>query len=185
MRRQAISSAIWLPEPQASQTTCTLKPSSTALIAGLLHDIGQLWLYCFRCDSMRKVCSEAISRCKGIDVIEKEHFGVDHQIIGAWLAESWTLPDSICSAIRYHHAPDEALQHELVSLLHVAEVLSNALDLTGRAENRVSSISTPAFKKLGLIWGDESRPEFGPLFGRMEARSRHVNDLMQNEISQY
>jgi hypothetical protein len=57
--------------------------------------------------------------------------------------------------------------------VHVAEVLANALDLTGREENRVTSLSSAACNALGLTWDESTRA----LFGRMEARSRHANAL--------
>jgi hypothetical protein len=53
----------------------------------------------------------------------------------------------------------------------MAEVLSNALDLTGRNENHVTTISVAACRTLDLGWDENSRA----LFGRSEARSRHAN----------
>ncbi len=149
--------------------------SSAALIAGLLHDVGQLWFYRFNSEAFRIAWSEALTQRVGIEEAEREQFGVDHSTVGAWLAEYWSLPANITAAINHHHAPDAALSEPLVPLIHVAEVLSNALDLTSRAENRVTSISSAACQALGLTWNDEIRP----LFGRMEARSRHANALFQ------
>ena len=145
--------------------------ASAALIAGLLHDVGQLWLDRFKGDYFRQALPHALAHGIGIDQAERERFGVDHAVIGAWLAEHWTLPANIVAAIRCHHAPEQALREPLVPVVHVAEVLSNALDLTGREENRVTSISSAACDALGLTWGESERV----LFGRMEARSRHAN----------
>ena len=96
---------------------------------------------------------------------------MDHATIGAWLAENWTLPQSIVSAIRHHHDAGTDSDELLVPLLHIAEVLSNALDLGGRAENRVTLISSSACSRLGIVWDENIRP----LFGRIEARSSHAN----------
>jgi putative nucleotidyltransferase with HDIG domain len=145
--------------------------TSSALIAGLLHDIGQIWLYRFSAEAFRTIWSQALTHNISIEEAEREHFGVDHSTIGAWLAAHWSLPENISAAIHHHHAPDAALSEPLVPLVHVAEVLSNALDLTSRKENRVTSISTAACSALGLTWDDSARS----LFGRMEARSRHAN----------
>ncbi len=145
--------------------------TSSALIAGLLHDIGQIWLYRFSAEDFRATWGQALASNIGIEAAERERFGVDHSTIGAWLATHWSLPESICAAIRHHHEPDVALAQPLVPLVHVAEVLSNALDLAGCNENRVTSISSAACDALGLTWDDSARS----LFGRMEARSRHAN----------
>ena len=145
--------------------------ASSALIAGLLHDIGQIWLYRFNEETFHAAWKQALAHNISIEEAEREHFGVDHSSIGAWLAAHWSLPENIGAAIHHHHAPDAALTEPLVPLVHIAEVLSNALDLTSRAENRVTSISTAACNALGLTWDDSARS----LFGRMEARSRHAN----------
>lgn len=145
--------------------------ASSALIAGLLHDIGQLWLYRFDPGAARAAWNEALTHAEGIEAAEKACFGVDHSTIGAWLAEFWSLPAAMIKAIRHHHACDSALDEPLVPVIHVAEVLSNALDLTGRRENRVTRISSDACRNLGLSWDENAHT----LFGRIDARTRHAN----------
>lgn len=146
-------------------------PSAMALITGLLHDIGQLWLYHVDAAAVQVCWREATARAIGIEAVEREHFGLDHSTIGAWLAQHWGLPAPVVVAIGGHHQPESAMCSPLVSLMHVAEVLSNALDLAGRQENRVTYLSAMACKNLGLVWADDIKP----LFGRIEARSRHMN----------
>jgi HD-like signal output (HDOD) protein len=141
------------------------------LIAGLLHDVGQLWLQCFRADAFDAAVAGAREHCIPICEAERECFGVDHAVIGGWLAEHWALPENICRAIRFHHLPEEALGDALVPVVHVAEVLANALDLSQGSDNHVCSFSVPACDVLGLKWSADVQP----LFGRMEARSRHAS----------
>ena len=145
--------------------------SCIALIAGLLHDIGQLWLRYYDGDADAGVHRLVACGASSITVAERKCFGVDHGQVGAWLAELWSLPAEIATAIRLHHDREPPCETAVVPLLHVAEVLANALDLTGRAENRVNGISARACQHLGLGWGDDVQP----LFGRIEARSRHSN----------
>ena len=147
--------------------------SDAALVAGLLHDIGQLWFFSYNAEAYRQCWQHALSSAISIEVVEREHFGVDHSTVGAWLAQHWSLPSGIVAAIQGHHAPDAALDGTLVPLVHVAEVLCNALDLGNRSENRVTSISSAACRQLDLVWDEKMRP----LFGRIEARSRHANDF--------
>jgi putative nucleotidyltransferase with HDIG domain len=148
-----------------------------ALIAGLLHDIGQLWLYRFKEDAFITAWRQDLSHAAAIEADERERFGVDHATIGAWLAEHWWLPPGIGTAIRHHHAPDQALNEPLVPLVHVAEVLSNALGLTDGGVSRVTSISGAACRALGLTWDEHSRA----LFMRIEARMRHANTFLPHE----
>lgn len=134
---------------------------STALVAGTMHDIGQLWLYRFMPDIYQELRNESIATSKPSHMLERQKFGVDHAVIGAWLAESWLLPKEVCDAIRYHHTPDEAIHEPLVPLVHVAEVLSNALNLTNSDYAHVSYLSTKSCQKLGLNWDEKTYDLFG------------------------
>ncbi|MCW2313482.1 HDOD domain-containing protein [Rhodoferax antarcticus] len=147
--------------------------ADAALISGMLHDMGQLWLYTLDANATRACWQKSITSPLGIEAIEREAFGIDHATVGAWLAEHWKLPLQIVQAIQYHHHPDTALANPLVPLIHVAEVLGNALDLGHRDQNRVTPISSVACETLGLVLDDT----IGPLFGRIEARSRHANQF--------
>lgn len=145
-------------------------PGDTALIAGLLHDIGQLWLYRFAPDLFMAAWRDSVERKAAIDAAECARFGVDHAEIGAWLAESWGLPPPVCATIHRHHVPDTALSHPLIAVVHVAEVLSNALDVSGGESTRVTHISARACEQLGLRWDDSA----DALFGRIDAVSQFV-----------
>jgi len=144
-------------------------PSDSALIAGLLHDIGQLWLYQFEPAAFSDVWRQVRARTVTIIEAERAQFGVDHTEVGLWLAESWGLPPAVCAAIRWHHSPDNALNEPLVAVVHVAEVLSNALDL-GSGDARVPYLSAKACEQLNLSW-DESAEA---MFGRIDAVSHFV-----------
>jgi len=146
-----------------------------ALISGMLHDVGQLWLYAQDAEATRACWHQAIDSSVGIEALEREAFGVEHATVGAWLAELWKLPQPIVEAIQYHHNPDTALANPLVPLIHVAEVLGNALDLGHREQNRVTHISSAACETLELALDDTILP----LFGRIEARSRHANQFFK------
>jgi putative nucleotidyltransferase with HDIG domain len=115
-------------------------PGDIALVAGLLHDIGQLWLARFRPSDYRATWDDALSHAHGIVQAEREHLGIDHAQIGAWLAEHWGLPEPIVSAIRHHHdAGNDEPEHTRAAAACCRSVLSNALDLGCRPENRVTS----------------------------------------------
>ncbi len=146
------------------------RPADQALVAGLLHDVGQLWLARFQPDLFTEAVAEAASRRMTIDDAERARFGVDHAEIGAWLAESWKLPKPVCDAIRHHHRPDAALTEPLVPLIHVAEVLSNALDLAADDGARVAYLSEASCQALGLKWDEGATA----LFGRIDAMSQFI-----------
>lgn len=153
----------------------THQPADPAMIAGLLHDIGQLWLFRFEPEKFSAAWARAGTHETTIAQAEKEQFGVDHTEVGAWLAESWELPPAIVAAIRGHHAPDAVLDEPLVAVVHVAEVLSNALDLSS-GNARVTYLSGKACEQLGLTW-DESAEA---MFGRIEAVTQFLGSYYKD-----
>jgi len=164
------SVAVGVCAEELAAHVCVPAPHDAALVAGLLHDIGQLWFYRFRTAEFLEVRRMVIEQSMPICTAEAGCFGVDHGVVGAWLAAHWQLPDNIVTAVRLHHDPDSRLDETLVPLVHVAEVLANALDLHNRPENRVTVLSAKACARLCLEWGNGDHA----LFGRIEARSRHA-----------
>lgn len=75
-------------------------------LCALLQDIGILALH--------EVASKEITIFQGLDhdnhaalqQFELEHLGVDHQQVGAWLAQHWQLPEEFQVAILYSHTPE-------------------------------------------------------------------------------
>lgn len=143
----------------------------SALIAGLLHNIGQYWFYAYDAKAYRNCMQAALAEAVPLQAMERLHFGTDHAMVGAWLLGHWELPANICDAVNNHRAPDAHIGNLLVPLVHVAEVVSDALDLADSQVSRVSHVSAPACRALGLIWDAEVHA----LFGRIKARSRHAN----------
>jgi hypothetical protein len=109
-----------------------------------------------------------------ITLLEEQAFGVSHAQIGDWLTRAWQLPNEVSNAIRWHHSPEESAElTPLIALVHVAEVVSNALELGSGDCSRVSYLSPLACDVLGVSWKEGAHA----LFGRIEARSRYVNDF--------
>lgn len=147
-----------------------------ALVAGLLHDIGQLWMSHFCPLEFQMVRAVVAEGRRGIVEVERQYFGMDHCAIGSLLAAHWGLPEAVAEAIALHHDPDAAPQSgSLAAIVHVAEVLANALDLCQREENLVSHLSEAACARLGIDW----QQDFSGLFGRIEARSEYASRVFR------
>lgn len=144
-----------------------------SLIAGLLHDIGQLWLQRFEPTLFQEALDLAKTQALPIEMAETGLLGVDHGTIGAWLAQGYGLSPAIVQAIAHHHHVEGTLVEPVVAVVHVSEVLSNALDLTERTGAHVSYLSHASCRLLGLDWGEGTHA----LFGRIDARSRHARAL--------
>jgi putative nucleotidyltransferase with HDIG domain len=141
-----------------------------ALVCGLLHDIGQLWMA--RCYPLEfQMVRMSMERAPEMDILdaERNHFGIDHCAIGRLLAMAWRLPVSVVAAIQHHHDAHPPAD-KLVAATHVAEAVANALDLSRHDQARVSILSAASCDLLGIDWKDD----LNYLFGKIEARSRYL-----------
>jgi len=146
-----------------------------AFVAGLLHDVGQLWLSHFHWEEFQLVRQLVEEHGVPVCVAEQRVFGIDHGEVGRLLADYWELPADIGRAIAQHHAAaEESWENKLLAAIHVAEVLSNGLDLPAAPSNQVTHLADGAVACLGLdLQGDCS-----VLFGRIEARFSLAQGLL-------
>ncbi len=113
-----------------------LQEKDELFTAGLMHDIGILIARQHLLEEIKTVDEMVID--SGVTSIsaEREVIGVDHTLLGSWLAEYWCLPSNLQAAIRYHHEAREAnapcLAELSPNLRQVAEIVSLADDLAGR-----------------------------------------------------
>lgn len=141
-----------------------------AWVAGLLHDIGHLWLSRFYPLQFQIALQTADAGLTPLVEAEQYHFGLDHTQIGKMIAEHWKLPIHVIAAIAQHHQPDKGLTDKLVAVTHVAEVLANALNLGHRQGNQVAHLSPVACNLLRLDFSEDMQH----LFGRIEARTEYA-----------
>lgn len=135
-------------------------------IAGLLHDIGQLLLFGVEPKAYIEALNHMQQQQMDIIAAEREILGVDHAQVGGALANLWHLPPRVAAAISGHHMTEDAgSASEIADVVHVAEVLSHALDLGGSKTNRVPRLSDMSCARLGIDW-----MEFAEHFPRIEAR---------------
>lgn len=144
-----------------------------AWVAGLLHDIGHLWLSRFYPLQFQIALQTADAGLMPLIEAEQFHFGLDHTQIGRVVAEHWKLPGSLVAAIAQHHVPDKGLTDKLVAVTHVAEVLANVLNLGHRQGNQVAYVSPAACALLHLDFADDMQH----LFGRIEARTEYAIEV--------
>lgn len=145
-----------------------------ALVAGLLHDIGLLWMARFYPQEFQ-VAQQAMALSKRANIeIEQHYFGMDHCQVGRILATGWGLPSSIIEGIAGHHQPNLSAGR-LGLITHVAETLVGALGMGASAPVSPLHLSEGACVAAGLNWNDD----LNSLFGRIEARSRHLGLVFQ------
>ena len=98
--------------------------------SALLHDIGKVTLDMLYPELFGVVARQAMDTGLSLRLVEREIFGLDHAEVGALLGNHWNLPNSVVSAIRFHHQPEMASSDEhLVALISLANYLSYKAEL--------------------------------------------------------
>ena len=144
-----------------------------AFTAGLMHDIGRLVLVVKFPKKYEQViqCSKD-NDCSLLDA-ERSILGVDHVAVGLILALQWNFADAIQDAIRGHHAPDDKELNSLASIVHVANAIVHALDLSESEEESVPPISQFAWDLLGL-----NEEAYLSIFHETELRFESMNQIL-------
>ncbi len=103
-----------------------------AFIAGLLHDIGQLFLIRANPGASGKIIQEARTGHTLVKA-ERDAWGSDHAQTGAELLERWRLPPLVCDAVRYHHHNEVEVRNALLPVRII--FLSNRLSHYFKSKN--------------------------------------------------
>jgi putative nucleotidyltransferase with HDIG domain len=120
-------------------------------LGGMLHDVGRLVML-FR---MPEKCRLIVTRChqsgEMMHVVEREVFGYDHAEVGGCLLSTWGLPPHLEEAVASHHLPQRAVRNPLLSaLVHIADVMVNALKLGSSGNLVVPRLSAAAWSRYGM-----------------------------------
>ncbi len=120
-------------------------------MAGLLHDIGRPIMYLKAPDQARAAIERARERGAPLFESEQHQFGFDHAHVGHALLELWKLPPSLREAVLLHHHPERAQRFPVeAAVVHVADLITNALGLGSSGENLVPPVVPEAWEKIGL-----------------------------------
>jgi putative nucleotidyltransferase with HDIG domain len=132
---------------------------AVAFTAGLLHDIGRLALATY----YPREFAMAIDYAREHDCLmleaETRVLGIGHAQVGAWIAAHWNFAEPVSQAIAYHHTPpgnDFAAPATLADVVHTADGIVHALDLTQEHREMVPPLQLAAWARLRL--GDTCFP---------------------------
>ncbi len=122
----------------------------SAFVAGLLHDIGRLIMY--KHVSALSGQALALARKENILLVEAERriLSWDHARMGGLLLRKWQYPEALEQAALRHHDPEGAPFALETAIIHVADVIANALEIGASGERLVPALSPAAFAVLGI-----------------------------------
>jgi len=132
----------------------TVSPE-TALLSGLLHDIGQIALRILLPRAYGQVLEHV--ETGGGDLLEAERalLGVDHAILGKHLAQRWGFPEVFQNIIWLHHqvqVPEGTRPGigSLAQVLRLADLLARQYGYGYYASEQVRENSAEVAERLGL-----------------------------------
>jgi len=128
-----------------------LKDPEVVSVAGLLHDIGKVFLILRFPDQYRHVMAEARARSIFIATAEKEAFGVTHAEVEAWVGRKWHFPPDLIEQMTYHHEPHLSKQYGLhTAIIHFSDILIRGRDFGFAGDVLVPRIDEDAWRLLNL-----------------------------------
>jgi len=141
---------------------------------GLLHDIGKLVLDQFLHEELAAILDE--TEKGGISFLdaERSRLGIDHAVVGEWLARKWKLPLPVVVSIRHHHEPVEERKGFSMSQDCVVDVVR---------------LADTICRHRGVGWnGDRWVPEIvSELWSRLDLEPEDVeeaSDTLEEEVKQ-
>jgi putative nucleotidyltransferase with HDIG domain len=148
---------------------CLYRSEDDVFTAGLLHDIGKVFMDGFLHEFFCKIIDHAQENGQSFHASERALFDVDHAMIGEWMARSWTFPLLIIAVIKHHHQQ----QHERKGLVISSDVVVdfvNLADVTVRREGYGTSGDGKGFVPM-------ISPE---LFRRLPISETDVNIMLES-----
>jgi HD-like signal output (HDOD) protein len=150
--------------------------------AGLIHDIGKLFLLNVTGKEYRELLQESDRQAVRLIERETEALGVDHADIGSRLLEHWHFPEDIVILVKYHHQPEEYSSGNKrdfwIRLLYFGNLMASFIEkgfkdygdlgkLDVNYKNYLSISEKGFFRVVDMVHRDlRSKREFVKIFGR-------------------
>ena len=95
-----------------------LAQQEEAFLGGLLQDLGVMAMSQVLGAEYARLVRQAENPHAALLANEREAFDLDHAVVGAALAESWSLPNILVQLVRCHETPEQVESEELAPLVH-------------------------------------------------------------------
>jgi putative nucleotidyltransferase with HDIG domain len=130
-----------------------MRQTEQMFTAGLLHDIGRLVTYIYFPNDALAAMRHAAAKSICLHAAEKDLFSCHHGHIGKYILNQWRLPLILENTVCFHHDPMNAPDPAAAALLHVADLLVNALGVGTSGERFVPPLDPSAWEAAGLPAG--------------------------------
>ncbi len=119
-------------------------------VSGLLHDIGRLVIYRYFPDLARILWKRSVSSGKTLHDEEIKILGCRHTDIGKILMKKWKLPSALENNVSHHHHPSKAPNSRHATIVHLADIIVNAMGIGTSGERFVHRLDEKAWEDAGI-----------------------------------
>jgi putative nucleotidyltransferase with HDIG domain len=101
-----------------------------AYIAGIIHDLGEVFLSTFMRDEFKAVLDSIKDKPVKLVDAEVQQLGTSHCEIGLCMAQKWNFPEAYCEVIAQHHTPSEAtVDPVLCAIVNLSDLFCSVREL--------------------------------------------------------
>lgn len=134
---------------------CRFGNLDVAYTAGLLHDIGKVILNRYMKEAYREVVELVTSEEIPFMTAEDQILGFNHAVVGARLAEKWSLPPQLVEAIEKHHQPgQDSEEQKLTAIVHLADAICLSMGIGIGVDGLLYPVYPESLALLGLSESD-------------------------------
>lgn len=128
----------------------SMRQTEQMFTAGLLHDIGRLILFIYFAEEALRCLRRARQTSDRLHRVEKKLLGCHHAQIGKYLLNRWRLPLFIENTVCFHHEPADAPDPVPAAIVHLSDLIVNALGIGTSGERLVPPLEARAWETLEL-----------------------------------
>jgi HD-like signal output (HDOD) protein len=145
-------------------------------VAGLLHDIGRLIVYNYLPFRARAAFSLSFENDEPLYRSEQRVLDHDHGRFGGLLLKFWKLPDILVDMVMFHHHPLKSRHKKEVSVIHLADVITNGVRFGTSGERFVPNLDSDAWKLI-----ETPVSYFDTLFEKIDSEVAEITRIIAPE----
>lgn len=125
----------------------------SALLAGMMHDVGKALLLTKFHDQLKEAIGRANGRLASLHLVEKDVIGVTHAEIGAYLISLWGESHDKVEAVALHHHPSKTrlASSNALTAVHIANALVRRAEYDDQETWQTNELDIEYLTPLGLM----------------------------------
>ncbi|MFW6179931.1 MAG: HDOD domain-containing protein [Desulfohalobiaceae bacterium] len=143
-------------------------------VGGILHDLGRLVLLKKAPKHTAAALKYAWDNDAYLNQAERECIGMTHCKVGSELCDYWKLSPLLVDIVNYHHTPLQSRHSYECSIVHLAEIMVNALQVGSSGEKMVLQLNEQAWNNLNMSYN-----AIPPILKQLNNEIDHIVEILR------